>query len=111
MVPDSSELQAEAGGAEGMSREGVERTWGPLSPKPALWGPRAGRPPPPTAGPGGAVTQELDRPAQLRARPPPPSCLNLDPASGDPAPPPPAGAGLGLPAGERPALGVRGGLP
>lgn len=88
LVPDSSELQAGARGAEGMSRKGVERTWGPLSPKPALWGPRAGRPPPPTAGPGGAVTQELDKPAQLRARPPPPSVPKLSPRLRRPGPSP-----------------------
>lgn len=41
----------------------------------------------------------------------PPACLNLDPASGDPAPPPPTGIGLGEAAREGPALRVGGGLP
>lgn len=59
-------------GSAGVSREGVEEAWGLLSAEPGLWGPRAGRPPPPASGPGGAVTQELDGPAQLWPRPPPP---------------------------------------
>lgn len=66
-------------GALGVSKEGIKREWGALSPKMGLWGLRAGRPPPPSSGPGGAVTQELDTPAQLQARPPPPSVPKLRP--------------------------------
>lgn len=88
-VPDSPELQAEAGGVAGVSRERMEGAWGPLSPEPRLWGPRAGRPPPPVSGPGGAVTQDLDRPAQLWARlPPPPSVPKLRPRLRRPGPSP-----------------------
>lgn len=44
-------------GTLGLSRESVEGAWGTLFPKTGLWSLRAGRPPPPAAGPGGAVTQ------------------------------------------------------
>ena len=44
-------------GTLGLSRESVEGAWGTLSPKTGLWSLRAGRPPPPASGPGGAVTQ------------------------------------------------------
>lgn len=93
--PDSPELQAEAGGLQGVSRESVEGAWGTLSPKTGLWSPRAGRRPPPASGPGGAVTQELDGPTQLQARPPPPSEPKLSPRLGRPGPSPTRWPGLG----------------
>lgn len=119
MFPTGPGFPSAAGwgwGAAGVSREGVEGAWGPLSPGQRLWGPRAGRPPPPASGPGGAVTQELDRPAQLWARPPPPSVPKLSPRLRRPGPSSthwhrPWGACRGGPCiagGGRPAL-VRGG--
>lgn len=113
LVPDSPELQAEAGGLWGC----LEREWSERGvPFPLSRGFGAQEqegPPPPVSGPGGAVTQDPDRPAQLRARhlPLPPACLNLAPASGDPAPPPPTGTGLGEATREGPAWRVGGGLP
>lgn len=73
-------------GALGVSKEGIKRAWGALSPKMGLWGLRGGRPPPPSSGSGGAVTQELDTPAQLQARPPPPSVPKLRPRLRRPGP-------------------------
>lgn len=72
-------------------RLGSNRGVSPHSACRGLRGSREGDPPPPAAGPGGAVTQDLAQAAQLRARPPSPQGLNLAPASGDPVPPPRTG--------------------
>lgn len=98
-------------GALGVSKEGIKRAWGALSPKMGLWGLRAGRPPPPSSGPGGAVTQELDVPAQLQARPPPPSMPKLSPRLRRPGPSSTHWhRASGSPQGRALRVGVRGGL-
>lgn len=116
LVPESPASLAEAGGLREGSQEVVERMWGPLSTKPGLWSPGAGDPlPQPRAQEAlslrGWTGQHSCGPGPL-----PPACLNLAPASGDPAPPPPHAvvwawrACLSLGRGA-PCVGDRGGCP
>jgi hypothetical protein len=77
-IPQSCSLGL---GVWGLSREVVEGIWGPFSSMPRIWDPGARSPPPPVSGPGGAVTQGLDKPAQLQGGPLPPSVPKLSPAS------------------------------
>lgn len=111
LVPDSPALQAGAGGLQGC----LERVWrerGVLSPRGGGFGAQEqGGPLPQPQAQAVLSLRSWTGQHSCGPGPLPPACLNLAPASGDPAPPPPTGTGLGEPAGEGPALRVGGGLP
>lgn len=74
----------------------------PSPPKMGLWSLRAGRPLPHPEAQAVLSLRSWTRQHSCRRCPLPPACLNLAPASGDPALPPPTGTGLWDPAGEGP---------